>query len=270
MKRLFAILLAVLLMGLLTLPAFAAGQVTLTATAADCAPGATITVAFGVEADSHIAAADFRVSYDTDTFQYVSYENGALVEGCMSVGNNHEGMVKYSLITTEELVDAGTLFTVTFTVDSKASGAHDFQFYAVDCSDYDMNALAANVAKATVNVSGAAVSDVTVEPVTSVDENGSQVVIKSEINSTVSKVEQTPVTEGEGQQDVTLPVWGKVLLIAVAVLAVAAIVVIVVILLFALRGKKPKKQPVEYTAILDETAADLLSVAEKTEEIENK
>jgi Trk-type K+ transport system membrane component len=189
----------------------------------------------------------------------------------MAVGNNHEGMVKYSLITTEELVEAGTLFTVTFTVDSKAVGAHDFQFYAVDCSDYDMNKLTTNVAKATVTVSGAAVSDVTVEPVTSVDQNGSQVVIKSEVNSTVSKVEQTPVEDVQPQvEKELLPTWGKVLLIGVAVLAVAAIVVIVVMVLFTMRGKKPQKQPVEYTAILDEKAADLLSESTKSEDAPNE
>ncbi|MBR4868205.1 MAG: hypothetical protein IKU10_03530, partial [Clostridia bacterium] len=190
MKRIFAFTLILLMFASVLLTASAASA-TLTVTAGDCAPGSTIEVAFGLEKNSNIAAADFRVSYDTAAFEFVDYENGELIDNRLGVGNCKDGKVLFSTAGTDPIMDAGTLFTVKFKVDSKASGAHEFKFYTVSCCDYDQNKIKTEVAVAKVNISGKAVSKVEVKPVTSVDDNGSQVTVSAEVDTYVPTVSES-------------------------------------------------------------------------------
>lgn len=261
MKRVLALAMILMLTLWVAIPASAASA-TLTATAKDCAPGSTVQVAFGLKAGANIAAADFRVSYDTAAFEFVEYEDGDLIRNCLAVGNCKDGKVLYSLAGNQPIMDEGTLFTVTFKVDSKASGTHEFQFYTVSCCDYETNKIDTNTAVAKVTVSGKAVSDVTVTPVTSVDENGSQVVVSAVVDKTVSTIGGGTSSDGK-QVETETPLWFWAVCGGIVVVAGVATLLFVWI-----RRAKANKPVVEHTAILEDDAKDMLDLEVPQDETE--
>ncbi len=257
MKRIVALLLT-LLLACLGFGAAAASDV-LTVTAEDCAPGATITLSFGVAKNSNIAAADFAVTFDTDTFEYVSYENGPLLKNTMAVGNLSGGQFLFAMAGTEPLTDEGVLFTVEFLVDSAASGAHEFAFIPTDCYNADVEPMTVSRASATVTVSGEAVSDVKVTPATSQTEDGSTVTVSAGTPAP-STLTVSGNPGGEAAPEAKMGGLSRTAVICIVVGAVLLLICLL-ILLAVLRAKKMAAQPQEEVApILSEDARALLEL----------
>lgn len=256
MKRFVTML---ILMGILLCgTVMAEGQATLTVTAKDCAPGETITLAFGVAKDSNIAAANFEVTYDTDSFEYSAYEDGEAVANCMSVGNATDGKFLYAMAGTDPITEGGTLFTVEFLVDSAASGAHTFYFYTTSCCDADLNNIEVETVSAVVTVSGQAVSDVSVTPVTSQTEDGSTVAVSADNGESatgllVSGGAKQP-TDNQQESGGTATGW------LIAGVVVVLIIVVAVLIVLAVARTKKNDDPQQHESILDPEARSLLDM----------
>ncbi len=268
MKRLFALLMAVCLVALCVTPAMAEEKNLLTMNGpASCAPGSTFTMSFGLVAGTNVAALGVEVSYDTDTFGFVDYENGDLIAGAMAAGNGGEGAggkVLFQLATTEPIAEAGVLFTVTFKVDSKATGAHDFYFY---CSTFNVDDgtaqgkdLEPNAVKQTVTVEGSSVSDVTVLPI--YDDAGNVVSAQAGENKTIVTVDGTVVNGAAKKGDGKLSTFAIIgIVVGIALLIVGA-----VLALLAIGNHKAKKEKIKketpVPSILDEEAKAFLNMEE--------
>ncbi len=285
MKRMITFAFCLCLVAMFTLSAFGATAPVLTIDAKDCAPGSTIQMTFGIEAGSDLAAANLEVTYDTDTFEYVSYEDGELINNCLAVGNNVDGKFLYALATTSALSSAGELFTLEFKVDSKASGSHTFYFYTTSCADATGGNLDAKTVSATVTVSGQAVSNVSVTPVTSKNEDGSTVTVSADNgesatgvkvennkdkDTTSSKAQSNDeAKENNGENDGQPKEKGA--WVVVGIVAAAILVAAGVVLLIVKSGKKAEQEEEQHAPILDEDAKALLdmepdSLEEKEEE----
>lgn len=271
MKRLIAFLTVLCLVAFCSVTAFAASKDVLTVSGPEgntCTPGSTITLTFGLAEGSNAAAVNVEVSYDTDTFEYVEYQNGDLLTDAIAVGNNSDGKVLFTLATLTPITNAGSLFTVDFKVDSKATGEHSFFFYSTAFSDVDGNDIETNTVETVLTVTGDAVSEVSVTPVYSADENNSQYVVSADngesatgvlVNpdATSSKTAQTADGEGDGSST-----WVIVGVIVLAVGALALLVVAAVV-----KAKKGDKE-VENQSILDDDAKALLDL--ETDALEDK
>ncbi len=265
MKRFLAILLALAVGAACCAGTALAAGVTLTAQAPaeTCAPGATVTLTFGLAADSHVAAADFKVTYDTAVFEYAGYENGDLINNRLAAGNCVNGTFLFSMAGETEITQAGTLFTLDFLVDSSAKGDHTFQFFATSCCDEDLNNLSAQSADLTVTVAGEAVSTVSVTPVPSQNEAGSTTVVSDQTDEnasgpadaqTVSQNGTASAANGKGGVNASvLPV-----VIVVTVIVLAALLVALAVA----RAKRNDRQEEAHTPILTDEQRKLLDLDE--------
>ena len=263
MKRILAILLALAVGAACCAGTALAAGVTLTAQAPaeTCAPGATVTLTFGLAADSHVAAADFKVTYDTAVFEYAGYENGDLINNRLAAGNCVNGTFLFSMAGETEITQAGTLFTLDFLVDSSAKGDYSFQFFATSCCDEDLNNLSAQSADLTVTVAGEAVSTVSVTPVPSQNEAGSTTVVSDQADENASgpatvdsQSGTTSAANGKGGFNASvLPVVIVVTVIVLAALLVARAVA---------RAKRSDRREEAHTPILTDEQRKLLDLDE--------
>ena len=279
MKRIVALLMVLAVLALGCVPALAAKEI-LTITGDDtCAPGSTITLAFGLTEGSNAAAVNVEVSYDTDTFEFVEYQNGDIIENAMAAGNGTKGKVLFSLATLTPITKAGSLFTATFKVDSNAQGSHDFYFYSTAFSAYTSADgesevdVETNTAKKVLTVEGEIASQVSVTPVYSTDDTGAQSVVSAQngenatgllVNpSASSKQEENQNPQGDGNGSSTWVVVGVVVLAlgALGLLVVAAVA----------KAKKGDKELEQNESILTDDAKALLDLEpDALEEKENK
>ena len=265
MKRIFSFILIFGLLACFFVPAQAAGTLDCLTISGPktCQPGSTITMAFGLKEGANVSAFEFFVSYDTDTFQYVDYENGELVGGAMAAGNEVNGEVKFTGATLTPINQTGVLFTVTFTVDSNAKGNHNFYYYSSLFSDEAGNDYTVNAVKQVVSVEGDVVSTVEVAPV--YDANGNLVKARVGEMGVAKEVENN-------EKDLT---W---LMIVGIIFGLAGLIAGTVWLLIVLANRKEKKAKAEREApmsfILDEQAKEFLEMEEdslkKQEEREDK
>ncbi len=279
MKRMVALLMIFGLFALSCLPAMAAEQQLLTVTGdTTCAPGSTFTLNFGVVEGTKLSALNVEVSYDTDTFEFVEYQNGDLITDALAAGNGTEGKVLFTLATLTPITKGGTLFTATFKVDSKAKDSHSFFFYSTLFNVDDGSATGKDLDAAAVEhimkVEGKTVSEVSVTPVYSqVDDKGTQSVVSAQNgesatgvlvpgasqNNTPSSSSQPQGQEG-GQQSKQWVIVGVVVLVlgALALLVVAAVA----------KAKKGDKELGENQSILTDDAKALLDL--EKDALENK
>ncbi|MBR4868203.1 MAG: hypothetical protein IKU10_03520 [Clostridia bacterium] len=157
MKRVVSFVLAFFIFSCLNISflpcVLAAKTATLTVTSpSSCASGDTITVYVGVKKNANIASGEFRVSFNTEAFDYVSYGNEELSKGMLSVGNCKNGEVIFAMAGTDAIVDEGNLFSIKFKAKSQANGTCRFKFSSPTCSDYDGNDIDTNVAVASITV----------------------------------------------------------------------------------------------------------------------
>ncbi len=277
MKKLVALLMILGLVALSCIPALAEEQQLLTVTGdSACAPGSTVTLSFGVVEGTNLSALNVEVSYDTDTFEFVEYENGDLITDALAAGNGTEGKVLFTLATLTPITKAGTLFTATFKVDSKATGSHSFFFYDtlfnVDDGSSTGKDLEAAPVEHIMKVEGKTVSEVSVTPVYSTDEdNGAQSVVSAQNGESATGVLVNSASkndtassgsngQGENQQSKQWVIVGIVVLVlgAFALLVVAAVA----------KAKKGDKQLDETQSILTEDAKALLDL--DNDALENK
>lgn len=132
-KRLFALVMAVCVVALCLTPAMAEDRNLLTVSGpATCAPGSTITLNFGLVAGTNLSAANLYVDYHGAIFDYVSSSVGTAAAGALFADNGDEfGEYMFVIASGTPISRSGTLFTVTFQVDSKATGSYDFYFYSI-------------------------------------------------------------------------------------------------------------------------------------------
>ncbi len=263
MKRLIAFVTVLCLVALGSVTAFAAPKEILTVSGPErntCTPGSTITLTFGLAEGSNAAAVNVEVTYDTDTFEFIEYQNGDLLTDALAAGNNADGKFLFTLATLTPITKAGSLFTVDFKVDSKATGDHSFFFYSTAFSDENNNDIETNTVETVLSVKGDAVSEVSVTPVYSADENNSQYVVSADngesatgvlVNPDATSSQTAQTTDGEGNGSSTWVIVGVIVLAvgALALLVVAAVV----------KARKGDKE-VENQSILDDDAKALLDL----------
>ena len=265
MKRFVAILSVLALVCLMGVTALAAPVEVLTVQGdTTCAPGSTLTLAFGLTKDSKAQAVNVEVTYDTDTFEFVEYENGDVIANALAAGNGTDGKVLFTLATLTPIVEEGSMFTATFKVDSKATGDHKFFLYATSFNVDDGSSagkdIEANTVEYVVSVKGETVSEVSVAPVYSMDENGAQSVVSAhdgegEMGVVISSYQTTSssVVKGEGNSESST--W---VIVGVVVLAVGALALLVVAAVA--KAKKGDKEEVENQSILTDEAKALLDL----------
>ncbi len=263
-KRILTILLALAVGTVCCAGTALAAGVTLTAQAPaeTCAPGATVTLTFGLAADSHVAAADFKVTYDTAVFEYAGYENGDLINNRLAAGNCVNGTFLFSMAGESEITQAGTLFTLDFLVDSSAKGDYTFQFFTTSCCDEDMNNLSTRSADLTLTVAGEAVSTVSVTPVPSQNDANSTVVVSAQNGENPSG----PATVNS-QSGTTSAANGKgngtgASALLVAVMVTVAILVALLVVLAVARAKRSDRREEAHTPILTDEQRKLLDLDE--------
>ena len=269
MKRIVALLTVLSILVLSGLTAFAASGDVLTMTVPEtCTPGSTVTMTFGVVKDTNVSAMNLEVSYDTDTFEYVSYENGEVISDAIAAGNCTQGKFLFALATLTPITAEGSLFTVTFKVDSKATGDHEFFFYSTGFSKEDGTEIPVNTVKKVVKIEGTNASEVSVTPVYSTDDTGSSYVVSaseeptdpitapggnSSNSGTVSDGKDSSADETKGNNKW---IWA----VAVIVLAVGAAA-----LLVAASVARKKETPMENQSILDDQGKAMLGYEENNE-----
>lgn len=274
MKRMVALCITLALVCLLGSTALAAKQELLTVTGdTTCTPGSTITLTFGLAANSNAQAVNVEVTYDTDTFEYVNYENGDLITDALAAGNGTEGKVLFTLATLTPITKAGSLFTATFKVDSKATGTHNFFFYSTSFNVDDGSSagkdLEVNTVEYGVTVQGESTSSVAVTPVYSTTSEGTQSVVSAhngegEVGVVVNS-NQTPATSSQpqGKGEGTSSNW---VVIGVVVLALGALALLVVAAVA--KAKNGDKELEANQSILTEDAKALLDLDKDA--LENK
>lgn len=238
-KRIVTILLILVWMISLGMVASAQGA-TLTATPSAVCPGGELTVAIGVEAGSNIAAGDLVLSYDTDTFQYVSYEYDTLLNSAISAGNCDNGVCKLSFAGVEPITQGGTLFTVTFKVDSDATGEHDFYCYATSLVDAAGENIDCDEISFSVEPTGTPVTGTDVVPVTGVDEKGNSYIVMA--------------TSSEES------IWLSILVVIGVVVAIVVLGGLFVVLVS--RAPAKEKQEPEHESILDEESRKFMGISD--------
>lgn len=274
MKKLFALIMAVCLVTLCLTPAMAEEKNLLTVSGpATCAPGSTFTMAFGLVAGTKAQAVNVEVSYDTDTFAFVDYENGDLIGNAIAAGNGDPstagGKFLFTFACMEPMETAGVLFTITFKVDSKATGSHDFYFYSstfnVDDGTSAGKDLEPNALKQTVTVEGSSVSSVVVTP--AYDDYGNVVSAQAGENKTIVTVDGTPANGSSVKGGKLSPLATVGIVVGIAVLIVGF-----VLILLAIGNRKVKKEKERKEApmksILDDEAKAFLNMEEDA--LENK
>lgn len=260
MKRLIALVLTIGVLFCSIGMTVLAEEAKLTMKAEDCAPGSTITLSFGLQAGSNIAAANFEVTYDTDTFEYSSYDTGDLVSNSLAVGNASNGKFLFATAGTTPITEAGTLFTIEFLVDSSASGEHTFYFYTTSCCDENMSEIKVERISSTVTVAGEAVSQVSVTPVTSTASNGSKVTVSADNGESatglvVGSSDNNSKAAGKKDSSGSSRSWVIVLVVIVVAGLIAALLIAAV-----LRAKKNDRQE-DNQSILDEEAKRMLDLS---------
>ncbi len=275
MKRIVALLMILGLIALSCVTAVAAPQEVLTVTGEDtCAPGSTITLTFGLTDKSNAAAVNVEVTYDTDTFEFVEYKNGDLITDALAAGNGVDGKVLFTLATLTPIVDAGSLFTATFKVDSNAKGDHSFFYYSTafcvsDGGDSEKD-IETNTVEKVISVKGEAVSQVSVAPVYSTDDKGNQQVVSANNGESATGVLVDSNAQNNSSQDVQKgnnqsSNW---VVVGVVVLALGALALLVVAAVA--KAKKGDKES-ENQSILTEEAKALLDLEpDALEDKENK
>jgi hypothetical protein len=265
MKRLMALLVCVLLLITCILPVSAAETATLTMKAEEsCAPGSTVTLTFGVKKGSNIAAANFEVTYDTDTFQYVSHENGDLVAQSMAVGNLKDGKFLFALAGMTPITEAGALFSVTFVVDAEAKGDHLFYFYTTSCCDLDFKTIKTNTKSVKMTVEGDAVSKVSVKPVTSKDADGKKHTVSADNGESATGMLVSSLQNGGGNKTSGKNKSIGLVFTGVIILLVAGVVFL--ILSAVARAKKNDGNEPELESILDDEGKQMLNLTESEPE----
>ncbi len=274
MKRMVALCITLALVCLLGSTALAAPVEMLTVTGdTTCTPGSTITLTFGLAANSNAQAVNVEVTYDTDTFEYVNYENGDLITDALAAGNGTDGKVLFTLATLTPITKAGSLFTATFKVDSKAAGTHNFFFYSTSFNVDDGSSagkdLEVNTVEYGVTVQGESTSSVAVTPVYSTTSEGTQSVVSAhngegEVGVVVNS-NQTPATSSQpqGKGEGTSSNW---VVIGVVVLALGALALLVVAAVA--KAKNGDKELEENQSILTDEAKALLDLDQDA--LENK
>ncbi len=251
MKRILTFVLIFVMLLSCCITASAAAP-SLTMTAENPQPGGKLTITFGVEAGANINSAKFVVSYDTATFQYVSdsYEQGDLLSNFINDHNCLNGQVLVAAAGIEPIVEQGTLFTLTFLVDSNAKDTKSFYFYAEGCTDIDGKEVTVKEASLEITPTGTPITGTDVTPVTSVDANGKTYTV----GATSSGKTKT----------------SEVLSWVIAIVAVIVIVGLAVLIVWLLLNRKKKEVVVEanHKSILDEDAKDLLSLTNNDQQEE--
>lgn len=114
MKKILSVLVAVLLVSLACVPAFAADTVTINPSATEAAVGDEITISVDVEAG--LTGADIVLKYDADYLEYVadSAADGGLFTTA-EINDGVDGEIHFAGTSTDAAA-AGTLFTAKFKV----------------------------------------------------------------------------------------------------------------------------------------------------------
>ncbi len=279
MKRIVALLMILGLLALSCVPALAAKEDVLTVTGdTTCAPGSTLTLSFGIKEGTKLSALNVEVSYDTDTFEFVEYENGDLITDALAAGNGTDGKVLFTLATLTPITKGGTLFTATFKVDSKATGNHSFFYYAtlfnVDDGSASGKDIEANTVEHVMTVGGEKVSSVAVTPVYSTTDEGTQSVVSAQNGESAtgvlvpgaSKPTDNSSKDGQTNGSSESSQW---VVVGVVVLALGALALLVVAAVA--KAKKGDKKLEENQSILTDEAKALLDLdTDALEEKEDK
>ncbi len=237
MKKIVACLLIVALMTVFGVTAWAA-EATLTAAPSGAQPGGTMTVTVGLEEGATVAAGELYISYDTDTFEYVDYTSGPLVDSAMNVGNLKDGVFAFAFATPDGIVQKGTMVTVTFKVDSDAKGEHDFYCYMENLVDVDQNPIDCDQVEFSVTPTGTVMTGTDVTPVTSVDAKGNTYVVMAK------SFEESA--------------WGGIVIGILAIVAIIGVGALFVVMVS--RASTKKKEEPKHQSILDEESKKLLDL----------
>ncbi len=276
MKRIVAMLMVLGVLALGCVSALAAPQEVLTVTGdTTCAPGSTITLTFGLTEGTKAQAVNVEVTYDTDTFEYVEYENGDLIGNALAAGNGTKGKVLFTMASLTPITKAGSMFTATFKVDSNATGNHSFFFYSTSFNVDDGSASGKDIEVSTVEhvmtVKGDSVSQVSVTPVYSTDDQGSKLVVSADKGESATGVmvhsgadnTSSDSSKVEGSGDGESSTW---VVIGVAVLAIGALALLVVAAVA--KAKNGDKELEANQSILTDDAKALLDLEDDA--LENK
>lgn len=121
-KFLAAILSAVMIFSIASIPAFAAGVPVLSASKTEVVSGDTFTITLSVPSDNTtvIGAFDADLNYNKDTFEFVSATSD--FGGFMANDVDTEGIVKTNAVDALSTKSTGNLFAITFRVKAGALG----------------------------------------------------------------------------------------------------------------------------------------------------
>lgn len=126
-KFLAAILSAVMIFSIASIPAFAAGVPVLSASKTEVVSGDTFTITLSVPSDNTtvIGAFDADLNYNKDTFEFVSVTSD--FGGFMANDVDAQGIVKTNAVDALSTKSTGNLFAITFRVKAGApGGAQEF------------------------------------------------------------------------------------------------------------------------------------------------
>ena len=206
MKRIFSFVLILGLLACFFVPAQAAGEDYLTVSGPKaCKPGSTITLAFGIKEGANLCAFEFCVSYDTNAFQFVSYENGELAAGAMCAGNNVNEEVRFVGATLTPINQAGSLFTVTFAAGANAKGDYNFVYNSTLFSDEDGKDYTVNEVTYTISVTENAAE----LPAENQGQSSGEEEPPILENGIVNQEEEVSSNDSSAQQEETLPETGN-------------------------------------------------------------
>ena len=238
-KKIFSLILALILCISTLLIAFAAKPVTLTIVGGEAFAGENFEVQVKVSDNSKIAGAVIEVHYDTNKLQYVDSKAGGILDsnGQVSIKNSKNGVVTFVYLSTDsEIYAEGILMSIKFRVLDDAEGVADISLKipnSADFIDINTNKLKYELKNAKIDISN---NNVTQNDTETTEET---VEITEPTTETSEKVSDDVLEELSSQNDENKENSknNKSVILLVSVILIAVLLVILIILAISKKRK---------------------------------